>query len=160
MTEDFDKIAELEVLERPYKESFRLFLVDTNILVYAYENENSLKKRKAFELIKQCFRSEISLAVSNQNLAEFTYVTVKKRKLTLNEAKVNVEDISKFGGFRKIAYSSETILSAIDLANEFNMPFWDSLLAATMRENGIFNLYTENAKDFKMPWINAVNPFI
>ncbi len=38
------------------------------------------------------------------------------------------------------------------------MSFWDSLLAATMKENNIFNIYTENIKDFKVPWINAINP--
>ena len=140
-------------------EDFNLFLVDTNILVYSYENGENIKKRKSLELIKQCFRGNMNLAVSNQNLAEFVYVTTKKRKLSLQEAKVNVSDISNFVGFIKIDYSAETILRAIDIANEFKMPFWDSLLAATMRENGIFNIYTENAKDFKMPWIKAVNPF-
>lgn len=42
---------------------------------------------------------------------------------------------------------------------EHDMHFWDALLAATMRRNGIFNIYTENAKDFKASWISAVNPF-
>ena len=67
--------------------------------------------------------------------------------------------MSQFEGFKKINYSAETIPLALDIVQQFKMPFWDALLAATMRDNGIFNIYTENAKDFKMPWINAVNPF-
>ena len=27
-------------------------------------------------------------------------------------------------------------------------------------QNGIFNIYTENTKDFKIKWINAVNPLL
>jgi predicted nucleic acid-binding protein len=56
-------------------------------------------------------------------------------------------------------YKITTIKSAIDLSNENNMSFWDSLIAATMIENNIFNIYTENVKDFKISGINAVNPF-
>ncbi|MEK6984729.1 MAG: PIN domain-containing protein [Nanoarchaeota archaeon] len=136
------------------------FLVDSNILVYAYDRNGSLRKKYAEELISKCFDNKISLAVSNQNLAEFVSVITKKAKLSFEQAKVEVKDLINSNGFIKINYSSKTILSAIDIANEFKMSFWDSLLAATMKENGIFNIYTENAKDFKMPWINAVNPFI
>lgn len=137
----------------------KIFLVDSNVLIYAYEKEESSKKIKAGELIGNCFHGNLHLAISNQNLVEFTSVITKKGKLSFEQVKVEVEDIINFAGFIKINYSPETILSAIEIANEFKMSFWDSLLAATMRENGIFNIYTENAKDFKMPWINAVNPF-
>jgi len=136
-----------------------LFLIDTNVLVYAYETENSSKKRIAAKLLEKCFLKEVNLAVSAQNISEFIYVAIKKGKLSHDEARINAEDIVKFNGFRKIAYSPQTILHAIDMAKEFNMPFWDALLAATMKENHIYNIYTENIKDFRMPWINAVNPF-
>lgn len=137
-----------------------LFLVDSNILIYAYDKDEIIKKKNAGRLINQCFDAEILLAVSNQNLAEFVHVTTKKAKLNLEQAKTIVNDIINSVGFVKINYSAKTIPSAISIADEFKMSFWDSLLAATMRENGIFSIYTENAKDFKMPWINAVNPFI
>jgi len=140
-------------------EDSSLFLIDTNILVYASELEEGAKNQKSKELINRCWQGKDTLAVSAQNLAEFVFVTTKKTKLDLEEAKTFVGYIVNFNGFKKIDYSAKTILSAIEIANEFKMPFWDSLLAATMRENGIFNIYTENAKDFKMPWINAVNPF-
>ena len=52
-----------------------------------------------------------------------------------------------------------TIIRAIDINLEYNIPYYDALLAATMRENGIFNIYTENVKDFKAVGIKAVNPF-
>ena len=137
----------------------KLFLIDTNILVYAIDKQEGSKNLKAKELINRCWQGKDNFVVSAQNLAEFVFVSTTKAKLDFEQAKVMVGFIIEFVGFIKINYSAETVLSAIDIADEFKMSFWDSLLAATMRENGIFNIYTENAKDFKMPWIKAVNPF-
>ena len=135
------------------------FLVDTNILIYAYEMQDSMRKIKSQELMEKCWQNKIELAVSNQNLSEFFSVAVRKRKMNLEQAKTNVEDIINFNGFKKIDYTHKTILLAIDIVNGFQMPFWDSLLAATMKENNILNIYTENTRDFKMHWIKSVNPF-
>ena len=137
----------------------KLFLVDSNMIIYAFELTESDKNQKAKKLIDECWIGKIRLAVSSQNLAEFAYTATSKAKLDFRRVKTAVDYIASFDGFIKINYSTSTVLTAIDIANEYNMPFWDSLLAATMKENGIFNIYTENTKDFKIPWINAVNPF-
>ena len=134
------------------------FLLDTNILIYAYDKDEIEKSKKAEELLAKCLLGEIDLAISNQNLAEFVYATTRKSKLSFEQAMVNVKDIFKSKTIRKINYNAGTVISAIQIAKEFNAPFWDALLAATMRENGILKIYTENVNDFKMPWIKAVNP--
>ncbi len=139
-------------------EDSNLFLVDTNLLVYAAEKDETAKVQKSKELVNKCWRGEEILVVSSQNLAEFVFVTTKKAKLNLEEAKIFTEFIVDFQGFKKIKYNENTVLSAIGIMNEFKTSFWDSLLAATMRENGIFNIYTENVNDFKISWIKAVNP--
>ena len=54
----------------------------------------------------------------------------------------------------------EIMSEAAKICEENSMHYWDSLLAATMKQNGIFSIYTENTKDFKPKWLNAVNPFI
>ena len=136
----------------------KLFLIDTNILVYAVDKREENKNLKAKELMDLCWKGKSRFAISVQNLAEFTSVSTTKVKLEPMQAHAMVRYIVKFYGFKKLIYSGKTILSAIEIASEFNMSFWDSLLAATMKENGIFNIYTENEKDFKMPWINTVNP--
>lgn len=139
-------------------EDSEIFLIDTNILVYAYEKEASIKKDKAKSLLDECLVSNREFAISNQNLSEFASVSTTKGKLSIEEAKNFALKATQFQGFRKINYKAETVASALEIAREFKTPFWDSLLAATMRENGIFNIYTENVSDFKIPWIKAVNP--
>ena len=139
-------------------ESKELFLIDSNILVYAFEKEESIKKDKAKKLLDECIFGTREFAISNQNLAEFVFVATRKGKLDIEEAKNLVIRMTQFQGFKKINYNSNTIPSALNIMQGLKASFWDSLLAATMKENGIFNIYTENAKDFKMPWIKAVNP--
>lgn len=136
-----------------------LFLLDTNVLVYGFEYGEGVKNTIAKELINRCWQGKNKFAVSSQNLAEFAFVSTRKSKLDLKQINEIVGYINDFYGFVKINYLSSTVLSAIAIAEEHKMSFWDSLLAATMKENGIFNIYTENTKDFKMRWINAVNPF-
>lgn len=142
MTEDFEE----------------LFLIDSNLIIYAYDKDEITKQKRSEEILTQCFRGNISLAVSSQNLAEFVFVVTRKNKLSWGEAMINAQDIINFMGFKKIDYNANTVVSAAEIAQEFKTSFWDSLLAATMRENGIFNIYTENVNDFKIPWIKAVNP--
>jgi len=41
----------------------------------------------------------------------------------------------------------------------YKVHFWDALIAATMIENNVFTIFTENTKDFKkIKGITAINP--
>ena len=135
-----------------------MFLIDTNILVYTIDKKERDRNIKAKELIDLCWKGKITYAISVQNLAEFTSVTTNKLKLDYKQTHTMVAYIAEFAGFKKLNYTATTILSAIEIAGEFNISFWDALLAATMKEHHIYNIYTENTKDFKMPWLKAVNP--
>ncbi len=135
------------------------YLIDSNILIYAYDKAAGHKYSKAKEIINDCWKGKLDLAISSQNLAEFAVVSVKKGGLSFEQVKTIITLITEFDGFRKINYSSLTVISAVSLAHEHEMSFWDALIAATMKENSIFNIYTENTKDFKVPWLNSINPF-
>jgi len=51
------------------------------------------------------------------------------------------------------------VVKAIELQAAYKAPFWDALIAATMLENGVKTIFTENTADFrKIPFIKAVNP--
>ncbi len=136
-----------------------VFFLDTNVLIYYYESGSSSKKTISEKLVNQCWNRKISLAVSNQVLSEFSSAAIKKLKLSPSEVKVLINDITDFTGFIKINYSEKTILSALGIMQASVVPFWDALIASTMLENNISNIYTENIKDFKIPGIKAVNPF-
>ena len=86
-------------------------------------------------------------------------MTTRKRLLTKKEAIEIISDIIDFHNWIKIDFDHKTVLEAAVISENHDMPYRDSLLAATMRQNGVFNIYTENAKDFKILWLNIVNPF-
>ena len=136
-----------------------LFFIDTNVLIYAYDKNENSKRGTAEKIVRKIFNKEINAAVSNQSLAEFVYVVTKKNILDFEHAKTIVHDFLNFEKILNMDYSGDTVLSAIKISKDFSIPFWDSLIAATMGENHIYNIYTENTRDFKVPWINAINPF-
>ncbi len=134
-------------------------LVDSNLLVYAHE-PSSPKHAAASDLVEWFIASK-SGVLSVQNLAEFCAVALEKRNnlLTREAADAAIDDFSRF--FRMISYGSSTVREALRIRNATGTHFYDALLAATMIENGVGTIYTENADDFqKIPGIKAVNPFV
>ncbi|MEK6957609.1 MAG: PIN domain-containing protein [archaeon] len=134
----------------------RIF-VDTNILVYAYEKENSEKRAKCVKLVEKCFRGELDLYISNQVLAELSSVLLNKieKPLPPEDVRGIIEEINKTESWKKISYDGKTVEKAVSGAS----PFWDALIGETMRENNILKIYTENTKDFeRLEGIIPINP--
>jgi len=139
------------------------FLIDSNILIYAIDNSDTRKHEIALEILEDCFGRNEIWAISYQNLAELSAVIINKihNKNDLENARKLIKDIILVKNFKKIKYTGRTIIHAIELNQKDNIEFWDALIAATMLENKIFNIYTENTKDFSnVPGIKAINPFI
>ena len=136
-------------------------LIDTNILCYALDAEEPEKRAVAAGLLSQCWRSEISLAVSVQNLAEFSVIMTEKVKHPLPDAVVTrfIRDIVSFDGWTVIGYDPGTIMEAIDIRYKYSLHFWDALLAATMKQHTIGTIYTEDLHLNKVPWITVIDPF-
>ena len=135
-----------------------LALVDSNILLYAFA-EDSPKHKAAYKLLRQCFSGDITLAISLQNIGEFCNVAMWKYKLDLALIKRIVRQIIYCSSFRKISYTTNEFEMALELAEKQNIEFWDAMLVATMLENGVGTIYTEDAGFGKVQGIKVVNPF-
>lgn len=136
----------------------RAALIDTNILIYAYA-ENSPKRARAAQLLKDCFKGNLKLVISLQNLAEFCSVSLEKYKLESKEVEETVEELIKCKNFLKLAYREETILKAVAIQKHYKIHFWDALIAATMIENSINVIYTEDSAFNRVDGIKTINPF-
>ena len=140
--------------------SDEICLIDTNILVYAYDESEGKKHEICKRLIDECWRLREKYSISIQNLSEFYVVITKKieNPVPMEMAKEIIEDIIEFQNWILMDYDPRTILSAIELNMVYKVHYWDALIAATMRENKIFSIYTEDG-DFKnIPWLNVINP--
>ena len=117
-----------------------LFLVDSNILVYAHDTSDIAKNKKSVKLLGECW-IYIEFPVSFWRKSESRFIL-------------------EFKNWIKITAKESTIIKAIELSEKYNTEYYDSLIAATMLENGISKIYTENVKDFiKIKEIGVINPF-
>ncbi len=135
-----------------------LALVDSNVLIYAFA-EDSPKHDPALKLLRQCFSGNITLAISLQNIGEFCNIALWKYKLDLALIRRIVKQITYCGSFRKVSYSVNEFEMALELAEKYKLEFWDAVIVATMKENAIDVIYTENTGFGKIEGIKAVNPF-
>ncbi len=139
-----------------------LALIDTNILVYAYNDAESDKHKIAKGLLEKCWNKEVSYAISSQNIAEFFRIMTEKiqNPLDIGITEQIIKDIIKFSNWQVINYDENTILKAVSMHKQIKKNFWDLLIIATMIENGVFKIYTENIRDFsQFNNIHVINPF-
>ena len=137
-------------------------LLDSNVLVYAYDVSEKEKHLIAENLLARCWKNETEYALSVQNLSELFFITTKKipAPVKVEEMKKNIKDITSFKNFKIFDLKKKNILSATEISIKYNLSYWDALIAAVMKENNIQTIITENEKDFKkIPWLSVINPF-
>jgi predicted nucleic acid-binding protein len=141
--------------------SDEIWLIDTNILVYAYDKSEGKKYEMCKRLIDECWKLREKYSISTQNLSEFYVVITKKIEspVPMETAKGIIADIIEFQNWIVVDFDARTILSAIDINMGYGIHYWDALIAATMRENNIFCIYTENGVFESIPWFKVINPF-
>ena len=133
-------------------------LVDTNILIYSIDKDEGRKHKIAADFLEKA-TVEKKFFLSVQNLAEFHYNVTKKipKPVPKEYSQELIREL--FANFHLLRYDENTILNAINLEVLYKIHFWDALLAATMQENNLKTIYTENTSDFKkVPWLSVVNP--
>lgn len=92
----------------------------------------------------------------------FVVITKKvENPIEIEEARAIIKDFLKSDNWRIIDRDVETFLVAIDLIQKHNIHLWDALIAASMKENDLIEIVTENKKDFdKIPSIKVSVPFL
>ena len=132
---------------------------DTSILVYAFTRDEKRKHEICKRIVKRVFEGKLKGVISNQVLAELFFVLVKKKGIDEEKAETIVDAFILSDNWRKVNYSHKTVERAKKLSIDLNIPFWDSLIIATLLENGIRRIYTENERDFrKVREIKVMNP--
>lgn len=141
--------------------SDELSLIDSNLLSYVFDESEPEKKKICKDLIAQCWKGKRKYAVSVQNLSEFYVIVTKKIQYPMPEkvAKRFIELIIDFQGWNVLNINARTVASAIDICIKYDIHYRDALLVATMRENRVFSIYTEDGDFKKIPWLKVVNPF-
>jgi len=136
-------------------------LIDTNVLVYAYDLSERAKRHIARALLVEIW-DQGGGVVTLQNLSEFFVAVTEKveRPISPLDARTIVADILHSARWLVIDRQARMMMAAMDLVNRTGAPYWDALIAACMLEHGVHIIVTENERDFnKIPGLTVINPF-
>ena len=111
-------------------------LVDTNILVYAYDADAGAKQIKAAEVL-DAFWVQGNGVLSTQVLAEF-FITISrkvKRCLAVPDALQIIEDYAQ--GWTILNTTPDVVIKAITAVERHQLSFWDAMIWAAAALNGL-----------------------
>ncbi len=129
---------------------------DTNVLVYADDDDAPSKQRLARDLVYEHRRGGTGV-VSLQVLQEYLVTVTRKLKLDPRTARRKVELLSEFD---VAAPQVADILAAIDLHRLHGFSFWDALVLRTAQQSGCRVLLSEDFQEGReIDGIQVVNPF-
>ena len=132
----------------------KVFL-DTNILVYAQDQDSPVKRRRSREVIAALAQSGTGV-ISTQVLQEF-YVTVTRKLGVAPLAAKRV--LQTFTIFEIVQTSPDLIERAIDCSVLNTISFWDALIVAAAASSGCAIVYSEDLNaDQTIQGVRVENP--
>lgn len=141
------------------KEGSPLFFVDTNILVYAFDQLEGEKHFKAVRLVKSLWETR-SGCLSIQVLQEFHSAVTRPRAKAFS-LKESQEIIRSFAYWEVYSPKPNDILQAISIQEKNILSFWDALIIQTAISSGCQSLYTEDFSNGRIiDGVKIINPFL
>ncbi len=127
--------------------------IDTNVLVYVLDKEDSQKKKIANQLIN------LHPAISTQVVSEF--INTARRLLPISKQQVILKCNQLFKLCNIIPVSQKCLELAENLIHKYDFQIFDAIIVATALENDFQILYSEDMHDelLVMDQLRIINPF-
>ncbi len=135
------------------------FFVDTNLLVYAYDQTAEPKRSISAKVLSALWEHRTGV-VSTQVLQELFVALTRKvaRPLPVDIVEGIVSD---FLGWRLVVNDGKAILRAIDIQKRLGLSFWDSLIVQAAVFARAHTLLTEDLQNGQViDGVTIVNPFL
>jgi predicted nucleic acid-binding protein len=131
--------------------------IDSNIIVYALNSDLHEHKpcKKLFERIAD---AKEFAGVPSIVFMESYHALVYKFKFLSSEVKPRLSAILDSENVIIYSISTSTILYAFEIASQYKMGGRDSLIAASLLENGVKEIYSHDADFDKINEITRVDP--
>jgi predicted nucleic acid-binding protein len=135
-----------------------LELVDTNVIVYAFDRGQPAYQAAAEALLRR-LREQGTLCLSTQVLQE-TYVTLtRKAKTPLSPDEV-IELIDDLSAWPVCGSDAALVRAAALLSRDAVLSLWDALIVTAAARLGAVRLYTEDLNHGQViAGVEIVNPF-
>ena len=135
------------------------FLVDTNVLVYAYDPSDAPKRARATEVLEE-LAARGTGCLSVQILGEF-FVTVTRKipaRLTAVRAERSVTNYAR--SWPVLDLTTPILLEATRGSRRHQLAYWDALIWATAKAHGVPNVLSEDFRHGALvEGVRFVSPF-
>jgi predicted nucleic acid-binding protein len=119
--------------------------IDSNIVVYSYDETDPSKQLKAQQEMKNIMESGEG-CVSTQVFGEFFHtVVVRKKLMSPMEALSAIQRLER--GFRIGSIEPSLVRDAIAIHQRFQLRYWDSLIIATAKRMKCVEVLSEDMAD-------------
>jgi predicted nucleic acid-binding protein len=135
------------------------YLVDTNLLVYAYDRSKPEKQTKAVEILDELVKNGTGI-LCPQVLSEFFSVVTRNlaAPLTPQEGYTSISNYIR--SWNMVDLTSLVVLEAVRGVRDHRLSYWDSLIWATAKMNQIPNVLSEDfSHDSVLEGVRFTNPF-
>ncbi len=134
-------------------------LIDTNLLVYAYDRGEFDKQARAEQVLEHLYITGVGW-LSVQVLAEFFRATTKGAEpiLTTRQARQQVEKLAST--WRVLDLTPQIILEATRGVCDHQLSYWDAQIWATARLHQIPVIFSEDFSSGRvLEGVRFINPF-
>lgn len=134
-------------------------LVDSNILVYAYDNSTTEKQQIAVDLLDRLAFQDSGILTA-QTLAEFYSVATRRIRQPLDHSEAGVALMELAASFSVYEMTLAIVLEAARGVREHGLSYWDAQVWASAKLNQIPIILTEDMPSAGViEGIRFINPF-
>jgi predicted nucleic acid-binding protein len=136
-----------------------LVFVDTNILVYAFDQSDGVRQERAERALRPLFLRD-RVRLSTQVLQEFYVTMTRKVKAPWKPAEA-LDVVDAFASWPLVVVNYELIRDSVLLSEESTISFWDALVVNSAARSGADTLLTEDLGDGQvLRGVRVSNPLL
>ena len=136
-----------------------LLFVDTNVLLYAADDRDIVKRDRARQWLAVCWSRRCG-RLSTQVLNEFYSNARKKFSSALSAGDARAE-VRRYQLWQPWVIDHATVESAWAAESRWKLSYWDALMVAAAQQQGCTYLVTEDLQhDQMMDGVRVINPFL
>ncbi len=114
--------------------------IDTNIVVYANDNQDENKQKKAINTIKHLMKQGMGV-ISTQVLQEYAFVALNKLKQPQD---VVLRQIRLLESLEVVNQTADQIRRAVEIMHIYKIGFWDSCIISNSESANCSIIYSED----------------
>ena len=136
-----------------------LVFVDTNVLLYAFDERDPDKRDRARRWLEACWRRRLG-RLSSQVINEF-YSNARRRFASALSAADARAEVRRYQLWRPWLVDQPTVETAWAVESRYGLNYWDALMIAAAQHQGCRWVLSEDLQHgLRIEQLQIVNPFL